>query len=76
MPTVESILHDHSNESEARRLARRVGLRVHTSRARLSLNNLGEFMLIDARHNWVVGGARYDWTAEDIIAYCEERLKQ
>jgi len=60
-------------ESKARRRARRYGLRVVKSRRAISLDNFGEFMLVDATCNFVVGGSRFDWTAEDIIEDCSKQ---
>jgi hypothetical protein len=61
-----------STETKARRLAHRLGLYVTKSRRMISMDNLGDFMLVDASRNFVVGGNRYDWTAEDVIEYCRE----
>ncbi len=59
--------------AKARKVARRVGLAVRKSRARLSLDNQGGLMLIDPNRNWIVAGSHYDWEPEDIIAYCEAK---
>jgi|HubBroStandDraft_4_1064222.scaffolds.fasta_scaffold1923684_1 hypothetical protein len=58
-----------SLEMRARRRARRLGFYVTKSRCAISLDNFGEFMLVDAQTNAVVGGRRYDWTAADILDY-------
>jgi hypothetical protein len=59
-------------EARARRAARRVGLIARKSRWRQgSIDNFGEFMLVDLYGNYVVAGSRFDMTAEDVIAYCE-----
>lgn len=60
------------NEGKARRLARRLGLRVVKSRQEISMDNLGDLMLVDVSRNCVVGGSRFDWTADDVISYCRE----
>jgi hypothetical protein len=50
-----------------------VGLRATKSRwQRGSVDNYGEFMLVDAFSNTPVSGFRYDLSAEDLIAYCDE----
>lgn len=49
-----------SNEAKARRLARRLGMYVTKSRQQISMDNLGDFMLVDASRNFVVGGSRFD----------------
>jgi hypothetical protein len=45
---------------------------VTKSRQQISIDNLGDFMLVDAARNFVVGGSRFDWTADDIIDYCRK----
>jgi hypothetical protein len=61
-------------EDQARRAAKRVGLQARKSRWRTgSIDNLGEFMIVDPRLNCVVAGARFDLTADDVIALCAER---
>jgi hypothetical protein len=64
-----------ASESKARRLAARLGFRIKKSRRGLSLHNFGEYMLYDAQTNFVIAGERFDWTADEIISFCEERLK-
>ena len=58
-----------SSEAKARRLAHRLGMYVTKSPQQISMDNLGDFTLVDASRNFVVGGSRYDWTADDIIEY-------
>ncbi len=60
------------NEGRARRFARQLGLRVIKSRRAISTDNLGDFMLVDVSRNCVVGGSRFDWTANDVVSYCRE----
>jgi hypothetical protein len=69
METRLQFLYAKSIEAKARRLARRLGFYVTKSRCAISLDNFGEFMLVDAQTNAVVGGRRYDWTAADILDY-------
>ena len=62
------------SESRARRAARRVGLVTKKSRWRKhSIDNRGEFMLLDANRNAVVAGEKFDLSAEDILAFCAEQ---
>lgn len=64
---------DNALDSRARRAAARVDLVARKSRWRAgTIDNYGEFMLIDPFTNAVVGGSRFDMSAEEIIAYCEE----
>jgi hypothetical protein len=63
-------------EQRARRAARRVGLLAKKSRWRVdTLDNFGEFMLIDPSGNFVVAGSRFDLSAEAVIEYCSEKSK-
>ena len=58
-------------EARARRAAQRVGLIARKTRWRRdSIDNFGEFMLIDPDGNYAVAGFRFDMTAEDVIAHC------
>lgn len=61
-----------SLESQARRAAKQAGLCATKSNAGISLDNLGDFMLIDPSINAVVAGSRYDMIAEEVIEYCSE----
>ena len=74
MPSVSPKIQG-SLESKARRLARRCGLRATKSRRMLSIDNFGEFMLIDTTTNFVVAGARFDWTTADVIEHCQKMLE-
>jgi hypothetical protein len=42
---------------------------VRKSRRAISADNLGGYKLVDA-NNWVVAGAQYDLTAQDVIDFC------
>ena len=58
-------------EARARRVARRNGLVARKSRwGRGTIDNKGGFMLLDAIHNKIVLGERFDLSAEDVISYC------
>lgn len=66
-PTVNAM------EQRARRAAKRLGLFARKSRRFLgSLDNLGEFRLVDAVGNFVVAGERFDMTPEEVIDWCRE----
>jgi hypothetical protein len=60
------------NESTVRARAKRAGYAVRKSRARHSIDNHGEFMLVNAGSNWIVLGSRYDATLEDIDAFLDD----
>ncbi len=60
-------------DSRARRLARKEGLVARKSRWRAgSVDNHGEFMLVDPQTNFVVAGSRFDMTADDVIRFRAE----
>ena len=61
-----------AKEQRIRRKARRLGYCISKSRAMISLDNLGGYMLIDADSNFVVSGARHDLTLDDL----DEMLSQ
>jgi len=62
-----------ANEARARRAAKRVGLKARKSRWRFNtIDNWGGFRIIDPRRNWVVAGTRFDFTADDVIAFCAD----
>ena len=60
-------------EARARRAAKRVDLCAKKSRWRLgSIDNYGQFILIDPSTNFPVEGFRFDMTAEEVIEYCKD----
>jgi hypothetical protein len=60
-------------DSKARRAAARVGLKARKSRWRRdSIDNFGDFQLIDPSRNCVVAGSRFEMSAEDVIEYCSD----
>ena len=69
---MSSVPPEHS-EDQARRAAKRVGLKARKSRWRAgSIDNFGNFMIIDPMRNWIVAGTRFDFTADDVVAFCAE----
>ena len=53
-------MEEYKSEHQARRAAKRVGLKARKSRWRAgSIDNFGDFMIIDPQRNWVVAGARF-----------------
>ena len=55
-----------AREQRIRRKARRLGYRISKSRAMISLDNSGGYMLIDEDTNFVISGFRYDLTLDDL----------
>ena len=64
-------------DARARRAAKRAGYIARKSRWRAgSLDNCGEFMLIDPDTNSIVAGPRFDMTADEIIERCTDDIKR
>ena len=59
-------------ESAIRRRAQSRGYGVVKSRRAYSIDNLGEYMLVEHRTNGVALGVRYDATLEDIAAFLQD----
>ena len=58
----------------ARRAARRAGLCAKKTRWRAgSVDNHGGYILLEEEQNYVVAGARFDLSAEEVIKFCTER---
>lgn len=51
-------------ESTVRRALARKGMALHKSRRRISVNNRGEYMVVDLRTNCVVSGEHFDLTLD------------
>ena len=61
--------------SRARRLrktAQKRGFMLRKSRGPLSLNNHGEFMIVDPSRNVAVAGERFDLDLDDVEAWLAE----
>jgi len=53
--------------------AKRVGLKAVKSRWRRdSVDNLGEFMLIDPISRFAIAGFRFDLSPEEVVEFCKE----
>ena len=68
MTTLEERINKRQ-EQRMRALARRHGYLVRKSRRAVSLDNLGDYMLVEAARNIVVCGERYDATLEEIAQF-------
>jgi len=64
---------DSALEGRARRAAKRVGFIAKKSRYARSKTIVGGFCLVDPETNLVVAGARFDFTAQQVIDFCAER---
>jgi hypothetical protein len=64
-------LDEAAHEAQARRAAKRAGLKARKSRwRRNSIDNYGGFQIVDPYRNWVVAGVRYDMSAQQVINFC------
>lgn len=68
---------DKVRENKARRWARRHGMQLRKSRAqRLSIDNFGGYMLVDAGLNLIVKGDRFSLTLDAVEECLRERDEQ
>jgi len=73
LPDLQPALSEHAMDARARRAARAAGYVARKSRWRRdSLDNRGGFMIVDPSYNFPVAGARYELTAEEVIAWCRD----
>jgi hypothetical protein len=72
MTTTPTDIERRATEARARRMAARQGYSMRKSRAALSINNHGEFMLIDNNTNTIVGGEHFDMSAVEVLEYLTE----
>jgi len=61
-----------SIEATAHRIAAKHGYAIRKSRAALSVDNEGGFMLVEAATNRIEAGERFDMSAEDVINFFKE----
>ena len=60
-------------ESKARRAAKKVGLVARKSRWRRdSIDNVGEFMVVDPSNGAPQAGFRYEMSAKEVISFCSD----
>jgi len=65
---------DKVRENRLRRQAERLGLMLRKSRARrIHIDNLGDYMLVDAARNFVVAGDRYNLDLDAVQTELDER---
>jgi hypothetical protein len=64
------------SDDQARRAAKRVGLQARKSRWRAHSNdNLGGFQIRDPMRNLIVAAERYNFTADDVVAFAHNYTK-
>ncbi len=55
-----------AREKRIRRALNKAGYSLHKSRGSVNADNLGGYMIIDIRGNYVVAGSRYDMELSDV----------
>lgn len=60
-----------ARESKARRKLAKEGYSLHKSRARLSIDNLGGYMISYDYNNTIVAGENYSLSLEDVEKFIE-----
>jgi hypothetical protein len=72
LPDLQQTVTERAMEARARRAARSAGYVARKSRWRRdSLDNQGGFMIVDPDTSFLVAGARYDLSAEQVIDWCK-----
>lgn len=56
-------------EQRLRRALYKAGYQMHKSRKRISIDNLGGYMIVDYRLNFIVDGSRYDLSLQDVFEF-------
>ncbi len=60
-------------DARARRAAKKAGLVARKSRWRVgTVDSLGGYMLLNPYTNGIVGGSRFDMSADAVIHFCHE----
>ena len=60
------------DESKLRRELKEAGYALRKSRGPVSGNDLGGYMIVDVAGNYVVAGAKYDLTLDDVAEWLKE----
>ena len=62
------------SDSAARRAVKRAGLQGRKTRWRINtVDNRGGFQILDPMRNLIMAGAKFDLTADDVIAFCRSK---
>jgi len=62
-----------SPEQSLRRVLKAAGYRMRKSRAPISSDNLGGYMIVDMSGNAVAAGGRFELTLEEVRETCADR---
>ena len=63
-------------EQKLRRALNKNGYILRKSRKPISINNLGEYMVVDAFTNAVVVGARFEYSLDDITDFFDDLFEK
>ena len=61
-----------SDEKQIRRELSKAGYALRKSRGPVSGNDLGGYMIVDVAGNYVVAGAKYDLTLDDVAEWLKQ----
>lgn len=61
-----------NREQALRRTLNKAGYALHKSRANISLDNLGGYMIVDAGINAVVAGSRFEMDLDDVFDWVQD----
>lgn len=56
----------NKEQQQLRRALNSIGYAMHKSRRRLSIDNLGGYMIVNLYGNYVVAGSRYELDLDDV----------
>lgn len=67
----------HKNEEQQlRRALNKHGYSLRRSRKPISIDNMGEYMIVDIFSNSVAAGSRFDLTLADVAAWLREMCQE
>lgn len=61
-----------NKEQQLRRALNKAGYSLRKSRKQISIDNLGDYMIVDVFTNCVVAGSRYNMTLDDVTNWMQE----
>lgn len=62
------------SDSQARRIARKTGLRCIKARGKQHINQRGGYQLVDERTNVVVAGLNFDLSADEVVEFARNEM--
>lgn len=61
-----------ANERQIRRALNEAGYALRKSRGAINADNMGGYMIVDVAGNYVVAGAKYDLTLDDVAEWLKQ----